>query len=181
MDTDFVIDTAIAGPPPVGTPANRRQRIPLGFLGLGSQQTGRVILREWTDFNVHDPGATRSDRCDFSGMLVAERIPSWDPLDSSVPSPSVKEKLPILWVDADPSSRMTKAALVDWLPTAPSGQREEVVLTLELHTPQPASCLPRLDAAIEVVNTSTGQTQTSSQSPFLTKYRPQFYLRPAQF
>lgn len=176
METEFLIGGVVIGPPPAPAPAGQRKRIPLGFLGLGFQQTGRVHLREWTDFNQHDPGILPSANCDFSGILVVETIPSREVWDSSSPGVPLREEFVIEWTDADPSSRMTKAALINVISHGEPGQRAEMLLTIELNDPQPAACLQKLDGSLDIVDAPTSRTRTSQATPSWTNYRPQFYI-----
>jgi hypothetical protein len=177
METEFLIGGVVNNPPAVPTPAGQSQRFPLGFLGLGSQQTGRVHLREWTDFNQHDPGILPSENCDFSGILVVETIPSRDVWDSSAPGAPLREEFAIEWTDADPRSRMTKAALINVISKAAPGQRAEMLLTIELNDPQPAACLQKLDGSLDIVDAPTGRTRTSQAPPPRFNYRPTFYFQ----
>jgi hypothetical protein len=176
--TIFETGGGAGGPPQASTPAGPLERITLGFLGLGSEQAGRVLLSQWTDFNASDPGAVPSAQCDFSGEIIAETIPQWDPSDSSPPAPPLRQTYPVKWVGpATAQKRMTKAELIDIISTAPSGARAELLLTLELKSRQPAACRERLEGSLQVVETTTSETTTNA--PILNrKYRPQFYLRP---
>jgi hypothetical protein len=152
---------------------------PVQGRGGGPGQAGRVLLTEWTDFNLSDPAVRFSDRCNFSGTIVAETILEGDPADASPPARPSRQAYPIKWEGpvAAVGKRMTKAALVDVLHTADADARVELLLTLELESRQSAACLDRLEGSLQVVKISTSETTTNA--PILsTKYWPQFYLRP---
>jgi hypothetical protein len=119
-------------------------------------------------------------QCDFSGEIIAETIPEWDPSDSSPPAPPLRQAYPVKWVGpATVQKQMTKAELIDRIITAPPGNRVELSLTLELKSRQPAACLGRLEGSLQVVGTSTLETKTNT--PILNiQYRPQFYIRPLE-